>query len=103
MIPVSHSPLSSTLALHDDSSVVSPCPFLPSPALAPPSALPQLIKDGKLAVEKGLTPAVRTLPSGGQHGYVKGLVDYMVPHLVNVLPSVAPVLHLTPHPALLPL
>lgn len=48
-----------------------------------PSGIPELLNDGKLAVEKGSAPAV----VNGQP-YLKQLVDFTVPPLVEAMAKV---------------
>ncbi|CAI7776152.1 unnamed protein product [Closterium sp. NIES-54] len=60
---------------------------LPTP-LPIPTAIPELLLDGKLAVEKGMAPAV-TATAEGEKRYLKQMVDFLVPPLVEVLTKVA--------------
>lgn len=48
-------------------------------------SLPELLAGGKLAVEKGLAPAVTVAADGQEKGYVRQMVEFMVPPLVEVL------------------
>ncbi|CAI5473246.1 unnamed protein product [Closterium sp. Yama58-4] len=47
-------------------------------------SIPELLLDGKLAVEKGVAPAV-TATAEGEKRYLKQMVDFLVPPLVEVL------------------
>ncbi|GJP49341.1 hypothetical protein CLOM_g8564 [Closterium sp. NIES-68] len=47
-------------------------------------SIPELLLDGKLAVEKGVAPAV-TVTAEGEKRYLKQMVDFLVPPLVEVL------------------
>ncbi|CAI7740685.1 unnamed protein product [Closterium sp. NIES-54] len=51
-------------------------------------SIPELLLDGKLAVEKGMAPAV-TATAEGEKRYLKQMVDFLVPPLVEVLTKVA--------------
>ncbi|CAI5949010.1 unnamed protein product, partial [Closterium sp. NIES-65] len=64
---------------------VSPLrPRASSGPLAPSSPSRSLLLDGKLAVEKGMAPAV-TATAEGEKRYLKQMVDFLVPPLVEVL------------------